>query len=94
MAHDAPDLIARARRARRRGEARKALVALREACARDESAAWLYALYGALLARQGRRDEAAVALRHAVWLRRSAGDIARARSTQRLLDDLDVEHAA
>jgi predicted Zn-dependent protease len=81
-------LVARARKHRRRGEMRKALTALREACARDEEAAWLWTMYGALLASDGKANEAAGAFRHALWLRRTAGDASRVRSTQALLERL------
>src|SRR5262245_46046665 len=89
-----PMLVERARRLRRRGEIRKMLVALREACMRDENAAWLWTLYGAMLARGGRDDEARAAYKHALWLRRTAGDTARARSTQALIDRVGVAAAA
>ena len=87
-------LLAKARRFRDRGELRKALVALREACLRDEEAAALWTLYGALSARHGRDDDARRALRHALWLRKSAGDDARVSSTQALLDRLELPSAA
>jgi len=64
------------------------LVALREACLVDESMAWLWTLYGAMLARAGRTEDARRALRHALWLRRTAGDTLRARTTQTLIDML------
>jgi hypothetical protein len=43
-------------------------------------------MYGALLDRHGRASDARRALKHALWLRRTSGDRARARSTERLLD--------
>jgi hypothetical protein len=64
---------------------RKALVALREACLVDEYDAATWTLYGALLVHEGRLLDGRQALRHAVWLRRRAGDGARARSTEALL---------
>jgi hypothetical protein len=94
MAADSSSLVDRARKHLRRGETRKALVALREACAREEEAAWLWTLYGAQLARSGRREEAGAALRHALWLRRTSGDAARARSTKAVLDRVLLAHAA
>ena len=87
-------LVAKARRLRARGELRKAAVALREACMRDESAAALWTLWGVLEAKIGRDAEARRALKHAVWLRRTAGDAKRACSTQALLDHLMVPTAA
>jgi len=87
-------LVARARKMRGRGEGRKALVALREACLLDERCAWVWTLYGALLAREGRSGEAQQAYRHALWLRKSSKDMPRARVTQGLLDDLGPASAA
>ncbi|HEU4538025.1 MAG TPA: hypothetical protein VFS00_28085 [Polyangiaceae bacterium] len=78
-------LVQRARRLRRRGEVRKALVALREACLVDEYDAATWTLYGALLVHEGRVNDGRQALRHAVWLRRRVGDEARVRSTEALL---------
>lgn len=78
-------LVQRARRLRRRGELRKALVVLREACLTDEYDAATWTLYGALLVTEGRVDDGRQALRHAVWLRRRRGDEARVRSTEALL---------
>ncbi|APR78315.1 Hypothetical protein A7982_03662 [Minicystis rosea] len=77
-------LVARARRARRKGDDRGALVFLRRACALDEWRARTYTLLGAEAARQGLVDEAARALHQARWLRTRAGDQARAAVTARL----------
>jgi Flp pilus assembly protein TadD len=85
-------LFERARRLRRRGEPRKAIVALREACLRDDRAAWAWTLYGAWLGELGRTSDAEAALGHALWLRKRAGDEPRARVTERLLARL--RHAA
>lgn len=82
--------VARARRHLRRGELRKALTALREACLLDERDAARWTQYGALLARVGRSQDARAALRHALWLRRSSGDDARARVTAQIIDHLPV----
>jgi Flp pilus assembly protein TadD len=87
-------LIARARRLRAKGETRKALVAFREACLRDDMDAALWTSYGALLASTARRDDAAVAFSHAIWLRRRSHDDLRAHSTQTLLDRLSLPTAA
>lgn len=86
--------IARARKLRQRGDIRKAMVALREACLRDERCAWVWTLYGAWLTQQGRHDDARHALRHALWLRKASGDAPRARVTQRLIDALGPTSAA
>jgi len=87
-------ILARVRRLRARGDVRKALVMLREACMRDESAAVLWTIYGALQAKLGHVEDARRALKQAVWLRRSAGDAKRARSTQALLDGVSIPSAA
>jgi Flp pilus assembly protein TadD len=81
-------LVTRARRLRRRGDARGALVLLRQACALDEWRARTFTLLGAQLAREGRRDEAGRALNQARWLRARAGDKARAAVTARLAEEL------
>lgn len=79
-------LANRARRHRRRGEDRRALVVLREACMRDEDAAALWTMYGAWLAEDGKNDDARRAFRHALWLRTTAGERAKARVTRALLE--------
>ena len=83
---DTEVLVNRARRHRRRGEDRRALVVLREACMRDEAAAALWTLYGAWLAKVGKNDEARKALRHALWLRTNAHQSEKARVTRQLLE--------
>jgi tetratricopeptide (TPR) repeat protein len=80
MIHDvdpverARDLTARAHRLRRKGELRRALVALREACGLDERHAprwlWLSDVLGLL----GKRDEAEQAMRQALFLRQQTGE--------------------
>lgn len=86
---DTPQILAdRARRHRRRGESRRALVVLREACLRDEESASLWTLYGAWLAEDGKNDEARRAFRHALWLRTSSGEREKARVTRALLESL------
>jgi cytochrome c-type biogenesis protein CcmH/NrfG len=79
-------LVTRARRSARRGDVRRAVVLLRQACALDEERARPWALLGALLLRQGHGAEAEGPLRHARWLRARAGESGRAAATQRLLD--------
>ena len=85
-----PDLdpVRRALRLRRRGQARKAWLLLREACQRQASDARLWTLYGVECARLGKRDCAEKALGQAVWLRQRARQTARARTTQGLLERL------
>jgi hypothetical protein len=88
------DLVARALRCRRKGETRKMLIALREACMRDEGSAWLWTLYGAALADDARTEEATRALKHALWLRHAAKDTAREHVTKILLDRVSLRSAA
>ena len=90
----AATLVAHARRHRRRGDTRKMFTSLRQACAYAEDAAWLWTLYGALLGEHGRHEDAARTLGHALWLRRRAGDAARVRSTQALIERLGLPAAA
>jgi hypothetical protein len=78
-------LVARARRLRARGDARRALVLMREATARDEWRARTFTLFGAWLVEARRYEEARAALRHARWLRARAGEHGRAAATDRVL---------
>jgi Flp pilus assembly protein TadD len=86
-------LIARSRRSRARGDARRALVLLRQACALDEWRARSWTLLGALLAQEGATEEAGRALKQARWLRARAGEKARAAVTARLAERLLAEAA-
>ncbi|AKT41009.1 hypothetical protein [Chondromyces crocatus] len=79
-------LIRRSRRCRRRGDARRALVLLRDACNHDEWRARSWTILGAFLAELGRKDEAVSALEHAHWLRVRAGEARRAEVTARLTE--------
>ncbi len=81
-------LVQRARRLRRRGEARRAMLILREACYASENCARLWTLYAAECMRIGRRDDAVEALERAIWLRERNRDSARARVTRELLERL------
>lgn len=83
-------LLRRARRFRRRGEHRRALLALRTACFENRGDPRLWTLYAAGCARLRRRDEAALALRQALWLRKRLHDTARARVTLALIERLAV----
>lgn len=89
-------LLARARRARRRGKHRRAMIALREAACLQGDDARLWTLYAAQCLRAGHRDEAVQALGQATWLRQRARDMARARVTSLLLEQVrhgeGVEH--
>ena len=77
-------LVARARRLWTRGETRRALSLLREACSEDEWRARTWTILAARLTQAGLRDEAAQAFTRARWLRKRAGDGARAAVTERL----------
>jgi Flp pilus assembly protein TadD len=81
-------LIGRSRKARAKGDVRRALVLLRQACALDEWRARPFTLLGAALARAGAGAEAQQALAHARWLRARAGETARALATARLAEIL------
>jgi Flp pilus assembly protein TadD len=86
-------LIARSRRVREKGDTRRAMVLLRQACALDEWRARSWTLLGALLAREGVCEEAGRALNQARWLRARAGEKARAAVTERLAAELLVQAA-
>lgn len=77
--------IARARKHRRRGDDRRALVLLREAALADEWRARTWTILGAFLIERGNHAEAARALRHAAWLRTRAGEDKRAAVCERLM---------
>ncbi|HEX6766278.1 MAG TPA: hypothetical protein VF103_12390 [Polyangiaceae bacterium] len=68
-----------------RGEARHAMLAMREACFSCETDARLWALYGAACRRASRHDEAKNAIRQAIWLRERERDDRRRSSLERLL---------
>ncbi len=85
----APTLVERARRHAERGDQRRAMQLLREACFEAETAARLWVLYGMQCVRARRRDEALRALRHALWLREKARDVARARVTRDLIERIE-----
>jgi Flp pilus assembly protein TadD len=78
--------LSRARRCRRRGEERRAMLLLREACFEQSDDARLWTLYGVQCARLGRRDDAIHALGQARWLRERARDTRRAAVTHALLE--------
>ena len=83
-------LCRRARTWRRRGEHRRALLALREAAHFCEDDARLWALYGAQCARMGRLGEAREALVHAAWLRERRQEHEKARTTRAFVARLDA----
>lgn len=90
--------VARADKARRRGDSRAEATALRQACLIDEGNAALWTRWGDSLARLSKHEEALQALRHALWLRERADDEARADVTRRLiacvLRRMPLSHAA
>lgn len=83
-------LVARALRAERKRDPRKAVVLARQACAIDEWSARTWTRVGALLARLGSADEALRALKHARWLRARAGETGRVRATDALIRAVSV----
>jgi Flp pilus assembly protein TadD len=84
----ARELTVRAMRSRRKGDLRRAVVTLREACALDETDAARWVLFGHLLFRSGKRDEAAYALKQALFLRDRRGERAKANVIRRLILNL------
>lgn len=77
--------VARANRARRKGDHRAQANALRQACLIDEYDAVLWTRLGDALFRLARHEESLQALRHALWLRERSGDEPRARVTRLLI---------
>jgi len=82
--------VQQAQRLRRRGDQRKALVLLREACFRAGSDARLWALYAMQCWRMGRADDARQAFRQALWFRERAGDAGRTRVLRALLNAAEL----
>jgi Flp pilus assembly protein TadD len=80
--------ILRARKLRAKGDRRRALVLLREACALDVWRARPHALLGALCVEVGLREDAARAFKHACWLQSRAGEGRRAQATAKILSAL------
>jgi Flp pilus assembly protein TadD len=86
-----PDLpldqrVAQALKFQRRGDARKAMLILRELCFREASNPRLWTLYAVQCWRMGRRHDACQALRQALWFRERERDEARARVVRALLN--------
>ncbi|HYO97901.1 MAG TPA: hypothetical protein VER33_25520 [Polyangiaceae bacterium] len=84
--------VQQARRWRRRGDDRKAMLLLREASFQAGDDARLWTLYAAQCWRMRRHDEARQALRQALWFRERAGDGARARVLRALLLAADASN--
>ncbi len=82
--------LLRARKARRRGDLRAEINALRLACLHCEYDAALWTLLGAAQARANKMAEAIQALRHATWLRQRDGDTPRATITRLLLERVSI----
>jgi Flp pilus assembly protein TadD len=86
-------LVLRARRLRRRGEFRKAAIALRELVFRDPTAGrWVQ--LGHLLARAGRAEQAIDAFKQGQWLHRRNGHARKADIVATLLANSDLRDAA
>lgn len=79
-------VVRQARRARIKGDHRRAMVLLREACCLVPEDARLWTLYATACVRQRRTADAERALSQAVWLRERQGDDVRAAVTRRLLE--------
>lgn len=82
-------LLRRAKRHARRGEGRKAMLAVKEACFLAPEDARLWALYAYHCWNLRRADEAAHAMRQAIFLRERARDERRAAVLRRLLEQLE-----
>ena len=80
----------RVRRFRRRGEHRRAMLLLREACYTERDNARLWTLYGVQCFCVGRREDAIVALGQAVWLRERARDGRRAQVVRELIERIEL----
>lgn len=83
-------LLRRARRCVRKGDERKALVALREACLSAGNDARLWALYGSQCWRARKVDEALHAMRQALWFRERSRDEKRARVVRALIARIET----
>ena len=83
--------VAQARKRRRRGDERKALLLLREACYLSREDPRLWAMYGAQCWALNKRDDARQAFRQALWFRERAKDEPRARVLRCLLRKMDSD---
>jgi len=77
--------LEQARRRRNKGDQRRALILMREACCLSPQDPVLWTLFGVQCWRTNRRDEARQALRQALWLRERARDARRAHVLRALL---------
>jgi Flp pilus assembly protein TadD len=87
-------LCRRAWRFRRRGDERRAMLALREAASSHEQDAKLWALYGVQCMRLGHMASASQALLHAAWLRDRQHEHRKASVTRDVLARHTSGHAA
>lgn len=87
----ANERLEQARRRRAKGDHRRTLVLMREACCLAAEDPVLWTLFGVQCWRVNRRDEARQAIRQALWLRERMGDERRAHVLRALL--LAVESA-
>ncbi|MBI5536503.1 MAG: hypothetical protein HY898_27525 [Deltaproteobacteria bacterium] len=83
------DAVARANRARRKGDHRRESNALRLACSMEEFDAVLWTRLGDALLRSSKQHDALQALRHALWLRERSNDTPRAIVTRRLIESIE-----
>ncbi len=82
--------VERARRQSERGDERRAMLILREACFAAESDPALWVHYGLACLSVRRRDEGFRALAHALWLRERSRDSTRARVMRELIAHLSA----
>lgn len=82
--------VQRARRQSERGDERRAMLILREACFAAENDAALWVHYGLSCLRARKRDEGLRALAHALWLRERERDEARAQVMRDLIAHLSA----
>jgi Flp pilus assembly protein TadD len=66
------------------------MLAIKQACCAEPDAARLWTLYGVYCARAGRRADALLALKQALWLRERARETGRIAATRRLIERLDL----
>jgi Flp pilus assembly protein TadD len=80
--------VQRARRQSERGDERRAMLLLREACFAADSDPAMWVHYGLACLRARRRDEGFRALAHSLWLRERARDQARVQVMRDLIAHL------
>jgi len=85
--------LVQARKRRRRGDERKALLLLREACYLSREDPRLWAMYGAQCWALNKPDDARQAFRQALWFRERVKDERRARVLRSLLRAMNSERS-